>query len=296
MTAEKSRLSAFPDPATRYAAVRAARRVPRAPWRNAHTWGRCSRPFCQQYRHRPADSTSLQVCLGTRASTGHTAAQRAQAPCAVASYAVCWSPQVRPWRSDDPGAPTAPEAGAAGLAARQQASVLGPSRLLAAHAPVLVQANGASAPTHAAWPEVDAPVTDDSMRPFAPLRARHQADRQQGDDGVLLPASFDTTATAAARALVWPWCVPAHRLTRVAATRDVRRDHGPAPEIQRASTAAARTAGLPPRVSPHTLRHSCATPLGQAHDNLRQRQQRRGHRAVRTTMRDTQTITADLKP
>ena len=140
------------------------------------------------------------------------------------------------------------------------------------------------------------PIHGAIMRPFEQVRELHQADLQQGDDGVFLPASFDKTATAAARELVWPWCFPAHRLTRVAATRDVRREHGHATEIQRAIKAAARQAGMPKRVSPHTLRHSCATPLLQAHDDIRQMQQMLGHREVRTTMIDTQTITSDLKP
>jgi site-specific recombinase XerD len=134
------------------------------------------------------------------------------------------------------------------------------------------------------------------MRQFEQVRALHQADLQKGDDGVFLPASFEQKATSAARDLVWQWCVPAHRLTRVAATRDVRRDHVHDTAIQRAIKAAARKAGIPKRVSPHTLRHTCATHLLQAHDDIRQIQQMLGHSDVRTTMIDTHTITSDLKP
>ena len=88
------------------------------------------------------------------------------------------------------------------------------------------------------WPHT---IHGDSMRQFETVRALPQADLQQGDDGVLLPAACATQATAAARALVWPWCVPAHRLTRVEARRDVWRDHGHASAIQRAITAAKRS-------------------------------------------------------
>jgi hypothetical protein len=76
-------MSAFPDTDTRYAEVLAARRVPRDQWRNYQQWVRFSLHFCQTDRHRPADSTSLQLFLGTLASKSQTAAQRAQAPCAV---------------------------------------------------------------------------------------------------------------------------------------------------------------------------------------------------------------------
>ncbi len=77
----------------------------------------------------------------------------------------------------------------------------------------------------------------------------------------------------------------------------VRRSHGHASDSQRAITAAARQArDIPTWVSPHTRRHTCATPLWQAHDDIRQLQQRRGHSDVRTTMIDTQTSRSDLKP
>jgi integrase len=133
-------------------------------------------------------------------------------------------------------------------------------------------------------------------RPVEPVRALHQADLTRGDDGVFLPASFAKPATSAARDLGWPGCCPAPRLTRVEATRDVRRDHGHDTDIQRAITAAARQAGMPKRVSPHTLRHTFATHLWQAHDDIRQMQQMLGHSAVRTTMIYTHPITSDLKP
>jgi site-specific recombinase XerD len=134
------------------------------------------------------------------------------------------------------------------------------------------------------------------MRPFDKVRELHQADLKKGDDGVFLPASCEKKAKSAARALVWPWCFPAHRLTLVEATRDVRRDHVHETDIQRAIKAAARKAGIPKRVSPHTRRHTCATHLLQANDDIRQIQQRLGHSDVRTTMIYTHTITADLKP
>jgi site-specific recombinase XerD len=134
------------------------------------------------------------------------------------------------------------------------------------------------------------------MRPFEQVRALHQEGLQKGDDGVFLPASFEKKAKSAARDLVWPWFFPAQRLTLVVATREVRRYHVHETEIQRAIKAAAHQAGIPKRVSPHTLRHTFATHLWQAHDDIRQIQQRLGHSDVRTPMISTHTITSDLKP
>jgi site-specific recombinase XerC len=134
------------------------------------------------------------------------------------------------------------------------------------------------------------------MRQFKKVMELHQADLKKGYDGVFLPASFEKKATSAARELVWQWCFPAHRLMRVAATHEVRRSHVHETDIQRAIKAAARKAGIPKRVSPHTLRHTFATHLLQANDDIRQIQQMLGHSDVRTTMIYTHTIKSDLKP
>ena len=134
------------------------------------------------------------------------------------------------------------------------------------------------------------------MRQFEQVRALHQADLKRGYDGVFLPASFEQKAKSAARELVWQWFFPAQSLTLVEATRELRRSHVHASDIQRAIKAAARKAGIPKRVSPHTLRHTFATHLLQANDDIRQIQQMLGHSDVRTTMIYTHTIISDLKP
>ena len=162
-------MSAFPATDPRYGEVLAARQVPREHWRNYQKWVRFSLHFCQKYRHRPADSESLPLFLGKLASKGQTAAQRAQAPCAVEYYAVFLSPELRSLRSDDAVAPTAPNDGDDGLAARTQESVIGHSRMMEEQAHVLVQANGASEQTHAAWRAVEAQLKDEIMlRHYSP--------------------------------------------------------------------------------------------------------------------------------
>ena len=139
-------------------------------------------------------------------------------------------------------------------------------------------------------------IHGDIMRQFEKVRELHQADMKKGYDGVFLPASFEKQAKSAARELVWQWFFPAQRLTLVEATRELRRSHVHASDIQRAIKAAARKAGIPKRVSPHTLRHTFATHLLQANDDIRQIQQMLGHSDVRTTMIYTHTIKSDLKP
>jgi site-specific recombinase XerD len=134
-------------------------------------------------------------------------------------------------------------------------------------------------------------IHGDIMRQFEKVRALHQADLKRGYDGVFLPASFEKKAKSAARELVWQWFFPAQRLTLVEATREVRRYHVHETDIQRAIKAR-----IPKRVSPHTLRHTFATHLLQANDDIRQIQQMLGHSDVRTTMIYTHTIKSDLKP
>jgi len=139
-------------------------------------------------------------------------------------------------------------------------------------------------------------IHGDIMRQLEKVRALHQEDLKKGYDGVLLPASFAKKAKSAARELVWQWFFPAQSLTLVEARRELRRSHVHASAIQRAIKVAARKAGIPKRVSPHTRRHSFATHLLQANFDIRQMQQMLGHSDVRTTMLDTHTITSDLKP
>jgi hypothetical protein len=101
-------------------------------------WVRFYLHFCHKYRHRPADSKSLQLFIGKLASKGQTAVQRAQAQCAVEYYFVFLSPQLRSLRDDGAVAPAAPKDGEDGLAARKQESVIGQSRIMEEQAQVFV--------------------------------------------------------------------------------------------------------------------------------------------------------------
>jgi integron integrase len=128
------------------------------------------------------------------------------------------------------------------------------------------------------------------------IKALHQEDLARGYAGVFMPGNFEKKAKGAARELVWQWFFPAPSLTRVKETGELRRYHVQETDIQRAIKAAASRAGIPKRVSPHTLRHSFATHLLQANYDIRQIQQMLGHSDVRTTMIYTHTIKSDFKP
>jgi hypothetical protein len=172
-TAEESRLRAVPATDPRDGAALAARQVPRARWRHSHTWGRFYRHFCRQDRHRPADAKSLPWFMGQPASTGQTAAQRAHAQGAVAYDAAFVSPEGRSLRDDDTVAPTAPQDGGDGLAARKQERAIGRSRMMEEQAQVLRQAKGARAQANAAWRAVAATVNDERLRRHASPKPRH---------------------------------------------------------------------------------------------------------------------------
>ena len=139
-------------------------------------------------------------------------------------------------------------------------------------------------------------ILPEIMRQFEKVRGLHQEDIKKGYNGVFMPGLFDKKAKNAARELAWQWFFPAQSLTLVEETRELRRYHMHESDIQRAVKAAAFKAGIPKRVSPHTLRHTFATHLLQANFDIRQIQQMLGHSDIRTTMIYTHTIRSEMKP
>jgi hypothetical protein len=87
-------MSAFPATDPRDNDVLAAKGVPRAQWRNYHKWVRFYLHFCRKYRHSPT-AKSLPLFIEKLASKNQTAAQQAQARCAVDYDAVFLPPEVQ---------------------------------------------------------------------------------------------------------------------------------------------------------------------------------------------------------
>ncbi len=89
---------------------------------------------------------------------------------------------------------------------------------------------------------------------------------------------------------------PAPSWPRVKETGALHRYHVQETDIQRAIKAAALRAGIPKRVTPHTLRQCFATYLLRANYDILQIQQMLGHSDVRTTRVCTHTLKSDLSP
>jgi integrase len=77
----------------------------------------------------------------------------------------------------------------------------------------------------------------------------------------------------AAKELIWPWCFPAKQLTYLQKAAKYRRYHVHATHLQQAIQEAVGKARLDQRASAHAFRHSVASHLPQANDEIRTIQQ-----------------------
>jgi integron integrase len=116
------------------------------------------------------------------------------------------------------------------------------------------------------------------------VHALHEKDLLDGYGQVFLPYALERKYPSAARELAWQWVFPAKHLSVDPRSGATRRHHSDESGLQKAVRQAARDAGIPKVVHPHTLRHSFATHLLEAGYDIRTVQELLGHEDVSTTM------------
>ena len=105
--------------------------------------------------------------------------------------------------------------------------------------------------------------------PLEALKDLHQRDLERDDAGVFLVNALERKYTHAAKECIWPWLFPAKQLTSLQKTEEYRRYHVHATHLQKAMKEAVGKARMYKRASAHTCRHSVASHLLQANDDIR---------------------------
>jgi integrase len=112
----------------------------------------------------------------------------------------------------------------------------------------------------------------------------HELDSENGYDGAFMPGALTRKRRFASNEYIWQWLFPAPRLTLVPETGERRRYHLHETRVQKALRQAVRSAKIQKGVTAYTFRHSFASHLLRANDDIRTIQELVGHRDVRTTM------------
>ena len=129
-----------------------------------------------------------------------------------------------------------------------------------------------------------ATVLGELRRHLIQVQAQHEQDLREGAGCVEIPDGLRFKYPASPREWPWQWLFPATRTYHHPPTRETRRHHLHETVVQKAVRQAALAINLTKRVTCHTFRHSFATHLLEAGQDIRTIQELLGHRDVATTM------------